>query len=103
MLDSGRPFLSAEQIRARVDPDVTKETVRNRLNELRSIDVVAAETYPESITLYYVDHPESNWPLSPEDRRKLAHETPSRRYRWAISFGFTIPRGSERWCSRASS
>ncbi|MWV41064.1 hypothetical protein [Natrialba sp. INN-245] len=76
MLNSGRPFLSAQQIRARVDPDVTKETVRNRLNELRSIDVVAAETYPESITLYYVDHPESNWPLSPEDRRKLAHETP---------------------------
>lgn len=76
MVEAERPFFSAEQIRARVRPDVSKETVRNRLNELREIDVVAAETYPESITLYYVNHPESNWPLSPEGERALAHESP---------------------------
>lgn len=76
MLDAERPFFSIEQIRARVKPDVTKETVRNRLNELREIDVVAAETYPESITLYYVSHPESTWPLSPEGKDALAYDTP---------------------------
>ncbi|MCU4926431.1 hypothetical protein OB905_10600 [Halobacteria archaeon AArc-dxtr1] len=76
MLDAERPLFSAEQIRARVRPDVSKETVRLRLTELREIDVVAAETYPESITLYYVNHPESNWPLSPEGKAALEHETP---------------------------
>lgn len=76
MLEAERPFFSAEQIRARVRPDVSKETVRNRLEELREIDVVAAETYPESITLYFINHPESNWPLSPEGERALSFETP---------------------------
>lgn len=76
MLEADRPYFSAEQIRARVRPDVSKETVRLRLNELREIDVIAAETYPESITLYYVNHPESAWPLSPEGKDALAYETP---------------------------
>ncbi|WP_440764161.1 hypothetical protein [Natronorubrum sp. DTA7] len=76
MLAADRPYFSAEQIRARVRPDVSKETVRLRLNELLEIDVVAAETYPESITLYYVNHPESQWPLSPEGKAALTYETP---------------------------
>lgn len=76
MVAAERPFFSAEQIRARVRPDVSKETVRNRLNELRAIDVVAAETYPDSITLYYVNNPASNWPLSPEGERALARDSP---------------------------
>ncbi|THE63639.1 hypothetical protein D8Y22_17660 [Salinadaptatus halalkaliphilus] len=76
MIEADRPFFSAQQIRARVRPDVSKETVRNRLAELREIDIVAAETYPESITLYYVNHPESNWPLSPEGQQALAYDTP---------------------------
>lgn len=76
MLDAERPFFSARQVQARVKPDVSKATVRNRLDELRELDVVAAETYPESITLYYVDHPGSNWPLSPEGKRALHHENP---------------------------
>lgn len=76
MIDAERPFFSSEQIRARVKPDVSKETVRLRLNELREIDVVAAEHYPESIALYYVNHPASNWPMSPEGKAALAHETP---------------------------
>ncbi len=57
-------------------PTVSKGAVRNRLNELREIDIVAAETYPETITLYYVNHPESNWPLSPEGQRALAYDSP---------------------------
>ncbi|WP_436344660.1 hypothetical protein [Natronorubrum sp. FCH18a] len=76
MLAADRPYFSAEQIRARVRPDVSKETVRLRLNELLEIDVIAAETYPESITLYYVNHPESAWPLSPEGKAALTYETP---------------------------
>lgn len=76
MLESERPYFSVQQLRARVSPDVSKETIRNRLDELREIDVVAAETYPETITLYYVNHPESQWPLTPEGRRALEHDTP---------------------------
>ncbi|NGM67465.1 hypothetical protein G6M89_00325 [Natronolimnobius sp. AArcel1] len=76
MLEADRPYFSAEQIRARVRPDVSKETVRLRLNELLEIDVIAADTYPESITLYYINHPDSHWPLSPEGKDALVHETP---------------------------
>lgn len=76
MLAADRPYFSAEQIRARVRPDVSKETVRLRLNELLEIDVIAADRYPDSITLYYVNHPESQWPLSPEGKDALVYETP---------------------------
>lgn len=76
MVESDRPFFSVRQLQARVKPDVSKATVRNRLNELQEIDVVATETYPESVTLYYINHPESNWPLSPEGKRALTTETP---------------------------
>lgn len=76
MLEADRPYFSAEQLRARVTPDVSKETVRLRLQELLEIDVIAAERYPESITLYYVNHPESEWPLSPAGRGALSSETP---------------------------
>lgn len=76
MLEAERPFFSIRQLQARVKPDVSKATVRNRLNELREINVVATETYPESVTLYYIDHPESEWPLSPEGKRALSTEPP---------------------------
>ncbi|ELY40060.1 helix-turn-helix domain-containing protein [Natronorubrum tibetense] len=76
MFAADRPYFSAEQIRARVRPDVSKETVRLRLNELLEMDVIAVETYPESITLYYINHPESQWPLSPEGKDALSYETP---------------------------
>lgn len=76
LLESERPFFSITQVQARISPDVSRETVRNRLDELREIDVVAAETYPDSLTLYYVNHPDSNWPLSPEGKRALAHDSP---------------------------
>ncbi|WP_459193213.1 hypothetical protein [Halosimplex sp. J119] len=76
MLESDRPFFSIRQLHARVKPDVSRATVRNRLRELQEIDVVATETYPDSITLYYVDHPESEWPLSPEGKRALQTDTP---------------------------
>jgi hypothetical protein len=76
MIESERPFFSIRQLQARVNPEVSKATVRNRLNELQEIDVVATETYPESVTLYYIDHPESKWPLSPEGHRALTAESP---------------------------
>lgn len=76
MLGVDRPFFSVTQLKVRLKPDVSVETVRNRLDELREIDVVAAETYPDSITLYYVNHPESNWPLSPEGHEALTRTNP---------------------------
>ena len=76
MLDADRPFFSIRQLQARIKPDVSTATVRNRLNELQAIDVVATETYPESITLYYINHPEADWPLSPTGKRQLASESP---------------------------
>jgi len=76
MLEAERPYFSAEQIRARARPEVSKETVRLRLNGLRERDVIADDTYPESITLYYINHPESSWPLSPEGKDALAFKSP---------------------------
>jgi len=84
MVRSERPFFSARQLQARVKPDVSKATVRNRLAELQEVDIVATETYPESVTLYYINYRESNWPLSPEGKRALAAETPHNR----LSIGF---------------
>jgi len=76
MLDSERPFFSIRQIESRVKPDVSKATVRNRLNELQELDVIATEAYPESVTLYYVDYPESNWPLPPQEHRTFTGVSP---------------------------
>jgi hypothetical protein len=79
MVDSERPFFSARQLQARVKPDVSKATVRNRLDELQEIDIVATETYPDSVTLYYINYRESNWPVSPEGKRAIAAEPPNAR------------------------
>lgn len=76
MVDAERPFFSARQLQSRVKPDVSKATVRNRLKELRELDVVATETYPDAVTLYYINYPESTWPLSPEGKRALTTQTP---------------------------
>lgn len=84
MVDSERPFFSARQLQARVKPDVSKATVRNRLDELQEIDIVATETYPDSVTLYYINYRESNWPLSPAGKRAIAAEPPNAR----LSIGF---------------
>ena len=76
MLAADRPFFSIRQLQARIKPDVSTATVRNRLTELQAIDVVATETYPESITLYYINHPDTEWPLSPTGKRALETESP---------------------------
>nr|WP_241768282.1 hypothetical protein [Haloferax sp. ATB1] len=76
MIESDRPFFSLRQLHARIKPEVSRATVRNRLQELQAIDVVATETYPDSITLYYINHPASDWPLSPEGKRALNADTP---------------------------
>lgn len=76
MLEADRPFFSIRQLQALIKPDVSRETVRNRLNELHEIDVIAAETYPESITLYYINHPESPWPLTPEGAKAIRNDNP---------------------------
>ncbi|WP_423744909.1 hypothetical protein V5735_02445 (plasmid) [Haladaptatus sp. SPP-AMP-3] len=70
-----RPFFSLQQIRQRIKPDVSKVTVRNRLDELEEREIVATETFADSLTLYYINHPESEWPLSPEGRRALNGES----------------------------
>lgn len=84
MVGSERPFFSARQLQALVKPDVSKATVRNRLNELQEIDIVATETYPDSVTLYYINYQESNWPLSPQGKAALAADAPHDR----LSIGF---------------
>jgi len=92
MLASNRPFFSIRQLHARIKPEVSSATVRNRLRELQEIDVVATETYPDSITLYYVNYPESAWPLSPEGKRALQTDTPLDRLstRGFLTFSDTI-------------
>lgn len=75
MYDAERPFFSLQQIQRRIKPDVSKVTVRNRLDDLEERGVVATEAYSDSLTLYYIDHPESEWPLSPEGKRALKRES----------------------------
>lgn len=75
MYRADRPFFSLKQIQQRIKPDVSKVTVRNRLDELDERGVVATETFENSLTLYYINHPESEWPLSPEGERALKGES----------------------------
>lgn len=71
MYRADRPFFSLQQIQDRIKPDVSKVTVRNRLDELADNGIVATEEFPDSLTLYYLNHPESEWPLSPAGERAL--------------------------------
>ncbi|QSG02785.1 hypothetical protein [Natranaeroarchaeum sulfidigenes] len=75
MYQSDRPFYSLQQIQQRIKPDVSKVTVRNRLDDLEEHGIVATETFADSLTLYYIDHPESEWPVSPEGKRALNEES----------------------------
>jgi hypothetical protein len=75
MYRANRPFFSLQQIRQRIKPDVSKVTVRNRLNELEERGIIATETFDNSLTLYYINHPESEWPLSPEGKQALNGES----------------------------
>jgi len=70
MLAADRPFFSITQLKTRIKPDVDRETIRNRLDELREQEIVREEPYQQK--LYYIDYPESKWPLSPTDRQILA-------------------------------
>jgi hypothetical protein len=74
MHGSDRPFFSLQQIQERLKPDVSKVTVRDRLDELEDRGVVATESFADTLTLYYLDHPESEWPLSPEGLQALKQE-----------------------------
>ena len=71
MYQADRPFFSLQQIQQRIKPDVSKVTLRNRLTELEEHGVVRTESFADSLTLYYLNHPESEWPLSPEGKRAL--------------------------------
>ena len=77
MHEADRPLFSVQQIRDRVKPDVSKVTVRNRLRDLEECGIVATETYSDSLTLFYIDHPESDWPLSPEGKQALNGQSAS--------------------------
>ncbi|CDK39159.1 HTH domain-containing protein [Halorubrum sp. AJ67] len=75
MYQSDRPFFSLQQIQQRLKPDVSKVTVRNRLDDLEDRGIVATDPLADSLTLYYIDHPESEWPLSPAGERALNRES----------------------------
>ena len=75
MYHAERPFFTLQQIQQRVKPDVSKVTVRNRLDELAELDIVKTDTSADSLTLYYINHPESEWPLSPEGKQALNEES----------------------------
>ncbi len=75
MYRADRPFFSLQQIQQRIKPDVSKVTVRNRLDELEERGIIATETFDNSLTLYYINHPESEWPLSPEGKQALNGES----------------------------
>ncbi|MDJ1433131.1 hypothetical protein [Halostagnicola sp. A-GB9-2] len=59
LIESDRPVLSVEQLRERTDPDATESAVRNRLEDLEELGVFGAESYADSVTVYYIDEPDS--------------------------------------------
>ncbi|WP_175607194.1 hypothetical protein [Natrinema saccharevitans] len=69
---SDRSF-SVPELRERIGPDASEATVRERLAELRDRGVVAAETYPSSTTLYYVDFPDGTGRPAATDSRPSAN------------------------------
>ena len=75
MHEADRPYFSLQQIHQRIKPDVSKVTLRDRLDELEECGIVATESFADTLTLYYFDHPESEWPLSPEGKRALNQES----------------------------
>lgn len=77
MYNADRPLFSLQQIQQQVKPDISKVTVRNRLDELEELGIVATEGYSDSLTLYYINHPQSDWPLSPEGKRAIKQNSPS--------------------------
>lgn len=74
MLESERPFFSITQIEAEIKPEVDRGTIRNRLTELQELDIVSEQAYP-GVSLFHINHPESDWPLTPEGKRALNGET----------------------------
>jgi len=74
MLESERPFFSITQVKAELKPDVDRGTVRNRLTELQELDIVSEQAY-SGVSLFHINHPESDWPLTPEGKRALDGET----------------------------
>ena len=75
MHQSDRPFFSLQQVQQRLKPDVSKVTVRDRLDDLKERGIIATEPFADSLTLYYIDHPKSEWPLSPEGKQALNRES----------------------------
>jgi Fe2+ or Zn2+ uptake regulation protein len=75
MNQAERPFFSLQQIQQQIKPDVSKVTVRNRLDELEERGIIATNTFDKSLTIYYINHPESEWPLSPEGKQALNGES----------------------------
>jgi hypothetical protein len=75
MYRADRPFFSLQQIQQQIKPDVSKVTVRSRLDELEERGIIATETFDNSLTLYYINHPDSEWPLPPEGKHVLNGES----------------------------
>ena len=75
MFQADRPYFSIQQIQDRIKPDTSKVTVRDRLYELEERGIVATESFSDTMTLYYIDHPESEWPVSPEGKQALNEDS----------------------------
>jgi len=103
MLESERPFFRSSSSRARVKPTVSTETVRNGLDELREIDVVAAETYPTPLrcTTSTIPNRSGRSRRTGNGRSLTIH--PSKRCRRVTSSDSGTRPGSGRWSWRASS
>jgi DNA-binding HxlR family transcriptional regulator len=75
MHQAERPYFSLQQVHRRIKPDVSKVTLRDRLDELEERGIVATESFADTLTLYYLNHPEADWPLSPEGKRALNQDS----------------------------
>ena len=60
-----RPFYNVTKMKAALDSDADKDTVRTRLNELHERDVLTREQLNNG-NVYWLNSEESSWPIPPD-------------------------------------
>lgn len=69
LANGGRPYYTNRQIRAELDGEFDKGTIRNRLSEMEELGVARQESVNNG-TVYWINQEESEWPIPPDVKVK---------------------------------
>lgn len=62
-----RPYYTIRRIKAELDGNFDRETIRDRLREMEELGVIGQESVNNG-TIYWLDREESDWPIPPDVR-----------------------------------